>query len=410
MKLSPDRIEALRRKFPALARQMNGKPIAFFDGPAGTQVPHGVIDAISDYLTRCNANHGGLFATSVESDALLDETHIAAADFLGVDDPQTVFFGANMTSLTFALSRALAKTWKVGDEIVVTRLDHDANVRPWVLAARDVGATVKFAPVNNSDCTLDLDALKSLITPRTRLVAVGAASNSVGTINPIREIAHLAHAAGALLFVDAVHFAPHGRIDVASWNCDFLACSAYKFFGPHIGIMWGRLELLLEIEPYKLRPAPESLPGRWMTGTQNHECLAGVLAAINYLASLGGGGQRKSALDEGFRQIVDYETGLARQFLEGASAIKDLTVYGITSLERLAQRAPTFSLRKQGLSPNKLATELAAKGIFVWHGNYYALELSEQLGMEPEGMVRVGMVHYNTPAEIDRLLQALAEC
>jgi cysteine desulfurase family protein (TIGR01976 family) len=410
MKLSPDRIEALRRKFPALARQMNGKPIAFFDGPAGTQVPHGVIDAISDYLTRCNANHGGLFATSVESDALLDETHIAAADFLGVDDPQTVFFGANMTSLTFALSRALAKTWKVGDEIVVTRLDHDANVRPWVLAARDVGATVKFAPVNNSDCTLDLDALKSLITPRTRLVAVGAASNSVGTINPIREIAHLAHAAGALLFVDAVHFAPHGRIDVASWNCDFLACSAYKFFGPHIGIMWGRRELLLEIEPYKLRPAPESLPGRWMTGTQNHECLAGVLAAINYLASLGGGGQRRSALDEGFRQIVDYETGLARQFLEGASAIKDLTVYGITSLERLAQRAPTFSLRKQGLSTNKLATELAAKGIFVWHGNYYALELSEQLGMEPEGMVRVGMVHYNTPAEIDRLLQALAEC
>lgn len=410
--LNPEQVQSLRSQFPALARQHQGQPIAFFDGPAGTQVPESVIDAIADYLTRCNANHGGLFATSIESDALLDEVHAAAADFLGASAPETVFFGANMTSLTFALSRALSRTWKPGDEIIVTRLDHDANVRPWVLAARDAGAIVKFAPINRADCTLDLPALKSLISSKTRLVAVGAASNSVGTINPLREIADAAHSVGALMFVDAVHYAPHGRIDVAKWGCDFLACSAYKFFGPHIGIMWGRRELLLDIEPYKLRPAPDNLPGRWMTGTQNHECLAGVLAAIEYVASIGAAGMmpgatRKAKLDAAFEQILTYETGLARQFIEGASKVEGLSLYGITDLSQLSRRVPTFSLRMSQLKPADLATKLAALGIFVWHGNYYALELSEQLGMEPEGMIRVGMVHYNTPSEVERLLEAL---
>lgn len=415
MTLTLDEVSSLRGQFPALARTHRDQPIAFFDGPAGTQVPRCVIDAISDYLTRCNANHGGLFATSVESDAMLDEVHTAAADFLGVADPETVFFGANMTSLTLALSRALARTWESGDEIIVTRLDHDANVRPWVLAARDAGAIVKFAPINPANCTLDLTALKSLITSKTRLVAVGAASNSVGTINPLREIADAAHAQGALVFVDAVHYAPHGRIDVAKWGCDFLACSAYKFFGPHIGIMWGRRELLLEIEPYKLRPAPDSLPGRWMTGTQNHECLAGALSAIDYVASLGAkglssGATRKEKLDAAFEKIVSYETNLARQFLEGALRIPGLKIYGITDLNQLSLRVPTFSLRTSQLGPAALAKYLADRGIFVWHGNYYALELSEQLGMEPEGMVRVGKVHYNTPSEVDRLLDALRNC
>jgi cysteine desulfurase family protein (TIGR01976 family) len=415
MLLTQDRIEQLRSQFPALSRIHAGKPIAFFDGPAGTQVPKTVIDAISHYLSTCNANHGGLFATSIESDALLDEVHAATADFLGVSDPQTVFFGANMTSLTFALSRALARTWKPGDEVIVTRLDHDANVRPWVLAARDAGAVLKFAPINKSDCTLDLPALKSLLTSKTRLVAVGAASNSVGTINPLREIADAAHGVGALMFVDAVHYAPHGRVDVGAWGCDFLACSAYKFFGPHIGIMWGRRELLLEIEPYKLRPASNDLPGRWMTGTQNHECLTGVLAAINYVASLGeenskATSTRRAQLDEAFKQVVAYETSLAKQFMEGAARIPSLTLYGITDLDQLSQRVPTFSLRIKGITSTALATRLADHGIFAWHGNYYALELSEQLGMEPDGMVRVGMVHYNTPSEVDRLLQALADC
>ncbi len=415
MLLTQDRIEQLRGQFPALSRIHSGKPIAFFDGPAGTQVPQCVIDAISHYLSNCNANHGGLFATSIESDALLDEVHSAAADFLGAADPKSVFFGANMTSLTFALSRALARTWKSGDEVIVTRLDHDANVRPWVFAARDAGAEIKFAPINKLDCTLDLPALKSLLTNKTRLVAVGAASNSVGTINPLREIADAAHAVGALMFVDAVHYAPHGRIDVAAWGCDFLACSAYKFFGPHIGIMWGRLELLLDIEPYKLRPAPNELPGRWMTGTQNHECLAGVLAAINYVASLGMENSkvtptRRDRLDDAFKQVVTYETSLAKQFIEGAARIPSLTLYGITDLDKLSHRVPTFSLRVKGISSTALAKRLADQGIFTWHGNYYALELSEQLGMEPDGMVRVGMVHYNTPAEVDRLLQALADC
>lgn len=415
MTFSLDKVSALRNQFPALARSQQGRRIAFFDGPAGTQVPRSVIDAIGDYLTRCNANHGGLFATSVESDALLDEVHAATADFLGAADPETVFFGANMTSLTFALSRALGRTWKSGDEVIVTRLDHDANVRPWVLAARDAGAVVKFAPISKKDCTLDLIALKSLITNKTRLVAVGAASNSVGTINPLREIADAAHAVGALVFVDAVHYAPHGRIDVSQWGCDFLACSAYKFFGPHIGIMWGRRELLLDIEPYKLRPAPDNLPGRWMTGTQNHECLAGVLAAIDYVANLGADAAKSDAtrrekLDAAFKQIVAYETELAKQFIEGASRIPGLKLFGITDLEQLSRRVPTFSLRMEKLGPTALAKHLADLGIFVWHGNYYALELSEQLGMEPEGMIRVGMVHYNTPEEIDRLLEALRNC
>lgn len=413
--LSLTRVEELRAQFPALSRLHGSKPIAYFDGPAGTQVPSCVIEAISHYLRTCNANHGGVFATSIESDALLDEVHAAASDFLGATDAQTVFFGANMTSLTFALSRALARTWKPGDEVIVTRLDHDANVRPWVLAARDAGAVIKFAPINQADCTLNLPVLKSLLTNKTRLVAVGAASNSVGTINPLREIADAAHDVGALMFVDAVHYAPHGRIDVGAWGCDFLACSAYKFFGPHIGIMWGRRELLLDIEPYKLRPAPNDLPGRWMTGTQNHECLAGVLAAINYVAGLGADSSnspssRRAKLDNAFRQIVAYEANLAKQFIEGAARIPSLTLYGITDLNRLAHRVPTFSLRMKGLTSTALAKQLADQGIFAWHGNYYALELSEQLGMEPEGMVRVGMVHYNTPSEVDRLLNALAEC
>lgn len=407
-------VDWCRRQFPALARQVDGQPAIFFDGPAGSQVPECVIDAISDYLRTCNANHGGLFATSRESDALLETAHQALADLFGAADPTGIIFGANMTTLTFSLSRALARTWRVGDEIVVTRLDHDANVTPWVLAARDAGATVRHLEIHPRDCTLDLDNLRSLLSPRTRLVAVGAASNAVGTINPVAEICQLAHAVDAEVFVDAVHAAPHLLPDVAAWDCDWLVASAYKFFGPHVGVLWGRTDRLAQLEAYKLRPATDTLPGKWMTGTQNHECLAGALAAVDYLAALGrkldaGASGRRSALCSAYAAIGDYERRLAAHLLDGFSKMPGVHVFGISNRNRLAERVPTFGIRHARLKPDALAEWLAARGIFVWHGNFYALPLTEALDLEPEGLIRIGLLHYNTITEIDRLLAALAE-
>lgn len=414
MQLAPEHIEACRRQFPALSRTLAGKHVAFFDGPGGTQVPHRVIDAIGHYLAHTNANHGGNYATSCESDHMLDQAHRAVADFLGVDDSDCIVFGQNMTSLTFALSRSLARTWRAGDEVIVTRLDHDANFSPWVLAARDAGATVKIVELN-SDCTLDLADYQAKLSPRTRLVAVGAASNATGGINPIAEMTRQAHAVGALVFVDAVHFAPHCLIDVPAWDCDFLACSAYKFFGPHVGILWGRRELLEKLEAYKVRPAPDAPPGKWMTGTQSHEGIAGTLAAVDYLADLGretaasDGLDRRDALIEAYRRIGEYEQSLSRRLIEGLQRHKSLTLYGCVELDRLDERVPTFSFTHRQLSASQLADRLGKRGLFVWHGNYYALNLSEHLGLEPHGMVRVGAVHYNTEEEIDWLLDVLDE-
>lgn len=411
--LTPELVAACRRQFPALYRTVGDQSAAYFDGPAGTQVPRVVIDAISRYLEQCNANHGGLFPTSRDSDVILDETHRALADFVGAGDPDEIAFGANMTTLTFALSRALARTWKPGDEVLVTRLDHDANFSPWALAARDAGATLRVVEIRQDDCTLDLDNLRSQLSDRTRLVAVGCASNSVGTINPVRDICRWAHEAGSLVFLDAVHFAPHALIDVADWRCDFLACSAYKFFGPHIGVLWGRRRLLETLEAYKVRPAPNTLPGKWMTGTQNHECLAGTRAAVDYLADLGrsiSGSPalpRRAALVAAFDAIGRYERQLSVQLLAGLAEIPAIKVWGITDPARAAERFPTFSITHARLKPQEVAERLGRLGLFVWHGNYYALNLSEQLGREPEGMVRIGMVHYNTPAEVNRLIQAL---
>jgi len=385
----------------------------YFDGPAGTQVPQIVIDAVSHYYTHNNANHGGLYATGRESDVVLGQAHRAVADLLGVEDPDTTCFGPNMTTLTFALSRALSKTWKAGDEVIVTRLDHDANVTPWVLAARDAGATVKFVEIHREACTQDLDDFRSKITDRTRLVAVGCASNSVGTINPVAEICQWARQAGALSFLDAVHFAPHALIDVESFGCDFLACSAYKFFGPHVGVMWGRRELLEELVAYKVRPARNSLPGKWMTGTQNHEGIAGALAAVDYLVDVGRchaateSLDRRAALREALAAIGDYERRLFARLLAGLAKLDDVTVWGITDPNRLAERLPTVSITHARRRPAELAEYLGNRGIFVWHGNYYALQLTETLGLEPDGMVRIGLVHYNTAAEVDRLLDAL---
>jgi cysteine desulfurase family protein (TIGR01976 family) len=371
-----------------------------------------VIDAIGGYLSHSNANHGGRFVTSRESDAMLQQAHEAVADLLGTSEPRATIFGANMTTLTFAFSRALARTWRAGDEVIVTRFDHDANFRPWVLAARDAGATVHCVDVRKDDCTLDLDDLRDKLSARTRLVAVGCASNSVGTINPVAEICRWAHDAGAQVYVDAVHYAPHGLLEVDRWGCDFLACSAYKFFGPHVGILWGRRELLEELTAYKVRPAADELPEKWMTGTQNHEGIAGVLAAIDYLADLGrrGGGDapdRRAALVAAMRQIVEYERQLCRRLIAGLNELPKVRVWGIRDAARLEQRVPTVSITHAKLSPVELADYLAARGIFAWHGNFYASELSEHLGLEPAGLVRLGLLHYNTGSEVDRLLAML---
>lgn len=409
-------VERCRRQFPALAQRVRGQPAVYFDGPAGSQVPQRVIDAIGDYLVRMNANHGGVFETSRQSDALLDEAHQGLADFLGTEDPKTVVFGPNMTSLTLALSRSLAKTWRPGDEVVVSRLDHDANVTPWVLAARDAGATVHHVAFRPEDCTLDLGDLAAKLSPRTRLVAVGCASNAVGTINPVDEIVRLAHEAGALVFLDSVHYAPHRLLEVDRWGCDFLVSSAYKFFGPHVGVLWGRRELLTELPAYKVRPAPDDIPGRWMTGTQNHEGIAGTLAAVEYLADLGREQERgpvtldrRRALKAAYEAITVYEEHLFAGLLAGLGDLVNVRTWGITAPERSSQRVPTVALTHRRLAPRDLAEYLALRGMFVWHGNFYALPVTEALGLEPDGLVRIGLLHYNTAQEVERLLAAMRE-
>jgi len=403
-----------RQEFPALRREVNGRPAVFFDGPAGSQVPQRVIAAVSDYWMNHNANHGGAFVTSRESDAIVEQTLEQLALFFNAPDPHSIVFGANMTTLTFALSRAIAARWRGGDEVMVTRLDHDANVSPWVRAAQDRGALVKHVDIHPEDCSFDLDDFKRKLSPRTKLVAVGCASNAVGTRNPVREIAKLAHEAGALVFLDAVHLAPHAPIDVIDWECDFLVCSAYKFFGPHVGILWGRRELLEELPAYKVRPAPETLPDRWMTGTQNFECIAGVKAAVEYLFDLtkqlaGAATTGRQSFEKGFNAIEEYERMQGVRLLKGLAELPSVKVWGVTDPKRLGERVPTVSFTHRTKSPLEIAQFLGDRGIFVWHGNYYALSLTEALGLEPEGMVRVGLLHYNTAEEVDRLIEALIE-
>ncbi len=416
-------LRKIRSQFLALQRQQDGRDVALFDGPAGSQVPESVVDAVCSYLRHTNCNRGAAFRTARESDAILNNAHQVFADFLGADDPDCVAFGANMTSLTLQLSRALSQSWQPGDEIIVTRLDHDANVTPWGLAARDRGVTVRYVEMNSNDWTLSQDDFRSKLSDRTKLVAVGYASNATGTINPVQQMTELAHQFGALVFVDAVHFAPHGRIRVDQICCDFLACSAYKFFGPHVGIMWGRRQLLEEIRPYKLRPSPESLPGRWMTGTQCHEGIAGAAAAVEYLCSLddlfhsddasqpeGHRDNRRSArLDRVFARIMEYERGLSETLLTGLKSIPGLRLWGISDLSDLDQRVPTVSFTLDGRSPREAAEWLAGRGLYVWNGNHYALPFTETAGLEPGGTVRVGALHYNSREEIDRLIEAIHE-
>ncbi len=402
-------LAAIRQQFPALQRSVNGRTPLFLDGPGGTQVPRRVIDAMVHYLSTCNANHGGLFTTSRESDAILHQAHQAMADFLGAADAAEVVFGQNMTSLTFHLGRSLGRTWKPGDVVLVSRLDHDANVRPWVLAARDAGAEARFVDVR-PDGTLDSDDLARQLDGRVRLLAVTCASNAVGSMPDVAALVRQAHAAGALVFLDAVHYAPHALLDVRAWDCDFLACSAYKFFGPHVGVLWGRRRLLEELPAYKVRPAADSLPDRWMTGTQNHEGLAGVAAAVEYLASLGTGATRRDRLRAAMSAIRQHEMNLVRMLLAELARRPRFRVWGQPADADPTRRAPTVAITCRDRSAAEVAGHLAAREIYVWHGNFYALELTERLGVEAQGgLLRLGLVHYNTPDEITRLVQALDE-
>ena len=406
-------INWVREQFPSLQQTVNGHHAIFLDGPAGTQVPQRVVDVISNYLLRDNANTGGVFATSQRSDEAIAAARRAVADFLDCE-PAEVVFGPNMTTLTFAISRAIGRELTPGDEIVLTTLDHDANFSPWK-ALEERGAVIRTVDINEEDCTLNMDDLRAKIGPRTKLVAVGYAANSVGTINEVHEIVRLAHSVGALAFIDAVHYAPHGPIDVRALDCDFMACSAYKFFGPHIGILYGKAKHLEHFRPYKVRPAHDNIPDRWETGTQNHECLAGVTAAIDYLADLGkhsapDANSRRAALVAAYANIQHYERTLAEKFVVGAQAIPGLRLYGIREPARFDQRVPTFSIRIEGRSPEELARYLADRGIFTWNGNFYAINVTERLGLESSGgVVRIGLVHYNSSEEVDRLLAALRE-
>lgn len=402
----------IRAQFPALTQEMNGTPVVFFDGPGGTQVPQRVIDAMAEYLTFHNSNTHGAFATSRQTDAIIDAARVAMADFLGCDADEVVF-GPNMTTLTFAISRAFGREIRPGDEIVVTRLDHDANVAPWQ-ALEERGAIIRMVDIDEKDCTLDMADMARAISPRTKLVAVGYASNAVGTINDVATITRMAHDVGALVYIDAVHYAPHGPIDVRALDCDFLACSPYKFFAPHMGALYGKRERLARLHPYKVRPSSDVVPDRWETGTKNHEGLAGITAAIDYLAELGRrvapAATRRAALVQALEAIQTYERGLSQKLIAGLLAIPELTFYGISDPARFAWRTPTVAVRMARRTPRELAKSLGERGIFCWDGNYYAINLTERLGVEADGgMLRIGLVHYNTAEEIDRLLEALQE-
>jgi len=426
----------VRSQFPSLSQTVNGHPAAFLDGPGGTQVPQRVIDAISAYLRRDNANTGGAYSTSRRTDAMLSEARAAMADFLHCA-PDEIVFGPNMTTLTYAMSRAIGRDLGPGDEILVTRLDHDANVTPW-LALEEKGITIRWAEIHKEDCTLDVEDLAAKLNSKTRLVAIGYASNAVGTINPVKEIVRLAHSYGALAYVDAVHYGPHGLIDVKDLDCDFLACSTYKFFGPHMGVLFGKREHLARLRPYKVRPLTDAVPNRWEWGTLNHECIAGIIACVDYIASLGTNvgtitnrvgtdafvrpsgearslnAPRRAAIVAAFETIHRHERALMERLIAGISQIPQLKIYGITDPTCFDWRCPTIAVRavnqNEGNTPLALATKLGDRGFFTWDGNYYALNLTEHLDVEKTGgFLRVGLVHYNTAEEVDRLLQALQE-
>ncbi len=407
----------IRGQFPSLDRSAT-----FLDNPGGTQIAKQSLERINRYLLECNANHEGAFATSQQSDAILHEAHTAMADFLNASSPDEIVFGANMTTLTLHISRSLARWLNPGDEIVVTRMDHDANISPWLLIAEDRGCHITWVDFDVEDYTLKLDEFEKALERKPKIVAFGYASNATGTINPVRKLTKMAKEAGALVYVDAVQYAPHGPIDVQSVGCDFLVCSAYKFFGPHVGALYGKLELLEDLKAYKVRPAPNNPPGKWMTGTQNHEGIAGVLGALEYFEWLAGqfaDTQKLSLKEEGFSgrrlnlkaamvAIRAYEFELSRALIGAIGAVPGTHIHGITDMKRLDERVPTVSFTLEGKHPLEIAEALGKEGFYVWDGNYYALAVTERLGVEASGgMVRVGAVHYNTLDEVARFGAAL---
>lgn len=432
-------LTTIRDQFPALRREKEqSAPAVFLDNPGGTQIAQASLRRINAYLVENNANHGGAFRSSRLSDAVLDEAHAAMADFYNAARPEEIVFGNNMTTLTLHVSRSIARTWNPGDEIVVTRLDHDANATPWVLAAQDRGVRVRWVDFHPENGTLNLEDLQKALEGKPRFLAVGYASNSLGTINPVKKIVQMAHAAGALVYIDAVQYGAHGPIDVQDLGCDFLVTSAYKFFGPHVGILYGRYDLLNELFAYKVRPAPNELPGKFETGTQNHEGIAGVLGALEYLEWVGktfgedykekytrrgrstpqeqdefGAPDlplqgRRLHLKQGMATVRAYEFELSRALLDVLEETPGVSVYGLTDRRRLEERVPTFSFTLKGKHPRLVAERLAAENIYLWDGHYYAVSIVERLGLaESGGMVRVGPVHYNTVEEIHRFGQSL---
>lgn len=389
-------VEALRSEFPALSGQQ-----IYLDGPAGTQIPNRVHRAITEALLNSMSNVGGHFASSKRSEAVVAEARNAGADLVN-GSPEEIVFGANMTTLTFALSRAIADTWKAGDRIILSGLDHDANITPWMRAAAPRGVAIDFIDIDPTTTRLDLDQLEAMIDSRTRLVAVTACSNALGTLVDVARVAAVAKRVGALTFVDAVHLAPHRRLDVASMGADFMVCSSYKFFGPHVGMLWARQDLLASLPAFKVRPAPDGPPGRWETGTPAFELLAGFTAAVDYLASVGWGGDRRGALDAAFAEIESHERSIGEAFLSGLPAKS--RVVGLATMEG---RVPTFAIEVSGLTPDQVAAHLARAGIAVWAGHHYAVEPMARLGYH-HGLTRIGFVHLSTHAEVRAVLEQLA--
>ena len=399
--------DEIRSHFPAMERRHNGHPAAYLDGPGGTQVPRVVVDRMVEYLLHHNANTHWNYPTSAETDALIQDARGALADFVnGAADE--ISFGANMTTITFHVARALGRGWDETDEVVITELDHHANVAPWRALERERGVNIRLVRMRPEDGSLDMEDLERSIGRRTRLVAIGAASNALGTMVDIPRVARLARARGALLFVDAVHYAPHVLPDVRELDCDFLACSAYKFYGPHIGVLWARRDLIERLDVPKLEPAPEAAPERLETGTQNHEGIVGAAAAVDYLASLAreSGASRRQALQTSFRALHERGAELLEQLWEGLGTIRGVTRYG---LPPRAARSATMSFRVAGKGSDEVAGALANRGLFVSHGDFYAATIMERLGVGPDGVVRVGCSVYTTRGEIDRVVRAVAE-
>lgn len=413
-------IDSIRAQFPALTITDKGVARVYFDNPAGTQVSKRVAEAMTACLYETNANLGGYFATSEQATKLAEAAHVAMADLLNASSPDEIVFGQNMTTLTLHMSRSIGRRMQRGDEIILSRMDHDANVAPWMLLARDLGLTLRWLPFDTRSFEFDLSKLDDLITDKTRLICIGGASNMIGTLNDVRTVCRKARDAGALSFIDAVQSVPHVATDVQELGCDFLVCSAYKFFGPHQGILWGRRKILESLDPYKVRPAPAEIPGCFETGTQSHEGMAGTAAAVDYFAWIGetlaGDYHARNQRYAGRRRLVhaaldylyDYEQGLARHLVDGLQQLPGVRVQGITEPSALARRVPTVSFIVDEVAPDDIAQALARKNIFVWSGHNYAVEAAKSLGIyEQGGAVRVGPVHYNTVAEIDRLLVAL---